>query len=100
MEIIQRGKALAASAPEAGGRSTSSVTCPPPPLAQLSLVWAVVLLCEPALMAQKQTREGKEGTENVCVRATAESATRYLQPPRSSACARSGLQLRRCLEQD
>lgn len=64
MEIIQRGKALAASAPEAGGRSTSSVTCPPP-LAQLSLVWAVVLLCEPALMAQKQTREGKEGTENV-----------------------------------
>lgn len=76
MEIIQRGKALAASAPEAGGRSTSSVTCPPPHLAEPSLVWAAVPLCEPASAARKQTRSSKEGTENVCVRATAESATR------------------------
>lgn len=52
MEIIQQGKALAVSAAETGGRGIGSMTCPLPPLTQLSLVWTVVLLlCKPGLAA-------------------------------------------------
>lgn len=102
MEIIQQSKVLVVSAADTVGRGIGSMTCPPPPLIQLSLVWTVaLLLCKPDLAVWKQTHNigSKQGTEIASVWATAESAMRYLQPIRMSEDADhawSVLQLR-CL---
>lgn len=54
MEIIQQGKALVVSATETGGCGIGSMTCPPPPLTQLSLVWTrALLLGKPGLTVRK-----------------------------------------------
>lgn len=87
MEIIQQGKVLVVSAAETGGHGIGNMTCLPPPLIQLSLVWTVaLLLCKPGLAIWKQTHNigSKQGTENASVWATVESAMRYLQPIRMS----------------
>lgn len=52
MEIIQQGKTLLLSATETGRCDIGSMTCPPPPLTQPSLVWTVDLsLCKRGLAA-------------------------------------------------